>query len=419
MLIIRDFGFSYDGRRVLDNVSWELGEGEVGIISGPTGSGKTSLLYSITGFVDEYVNAKIHGDIKVFGMDPREALKRGLVYYVPQDPSVFFLGFDVLTELTWRAPDEDRLEEVIELFNLKSVLDKSVLNLSGGEAQKVAIASALLGGYKLIAFDEPLANLDSKSRRSFLSELRILKEKGITCVIAEHRTELLESYADSKLLLNETPYQLNLQSFGFARKKADGPLFKGIGMGFSYEGGPPVLNDVKIEVQPGQVISFVGPNGSGKSTLAKIIAGILRPRGRYQRRGSTSFMLQSPELQFLEETVYKEVSYETRRDDLISQSLEHFGLRERVHRLPHSLSRGERVRLALASSAAKDPDLYVLDEPTEGQDRAGIIAISDFIRQARESGSSVIVVTQEEWFARQVSDQAFVFEGGIVHEAAP
>ena len=419
MLIIRDFSFSYDCRRVLDDVSWELGEGEVGIISGPTGSGKTSLLYSLAGFVDEYVNAKILGEIKVFGMDPREALKRGLVYYVPQDPSVSFLGFDVLTELTWKGPDEDRLEEVIELFNLKSVLDKSVLNLSGGEAQKVAIASALLGGYKLIVFDEPLANLDGKSRGSFLSELKILKEKGITCVIAEHRTELLESYADSVLPLNETPYQLNLQSFSFARKKAEGPLFKGVDMSFSYEGGPPVLSDIKIEVQPGQVISFVGPNGSGKSTLAKIIAGMLRPRGRYQRRGSTSFMLQSPELQFLEETVYREVSYEANRDDLISQSLEHFGLKGKEDRLPHSLSRGERVRLALASSAAKDPDLYVLDEPTEGQDRAGIIAITDFIRQARESGSSVIVVTQEDWFARQVSDQAFVFEGGIVHEAVP
>jgi ABC-type cobalt transport system, ATPase component len=85
--------------------------------------------------------------------------------------------------------------------------------------------------------------------------------------------------------------------------------------------------------------------------------------------------------------------------------------------LPHSLSRGERVRLALASALAKDPELYILDEPTEGQDQYGLSTLINVLKYIKDFGSSAIIITQEEEFARIVSDRVYQFHDGEVYES--
>ncbi|MDP8022869.1 MAG: ATP-binding cassette domain-containing protein [Nitrososphaeria archaeon] len=417
MLSIKDLSMRYDGKLIFENINWELGEGELGLISGATGSGKTSLLYAILGFVGEYVDAKIEGSINVNGITPNEALKNQLVYYVPQEPINSFIGYDVCTELTWKNPEPRSFDEVVEALGLRGLLHRDVFTLSGGEAQKVAVGFALLGRYKLVLFDEPLANLDNDSRKKFIEQLKLLKEKNVTVIIAEHRTEYLKDIADTSIELHSEKFDAPEPEIDLKNKKANGDLIKVTNLNYIYDSGVQALKNISLEVKAGEIVAFVGPNGSGKSTLAKIIIGMLPSKGVFTGARTKGFMLQTPELQFLQDKVISEVLYESRDRNIADQSIKFFGLESKKERLPHSLSRGERVRLALASAVAKDPELYVLDEPTEGQDQYGLSLLVNILKLIKSSGSSAIVITQEESLTKKISDRVYRFYNGEIYES--
>lgn len=417
MISIKDLSMSYDGKVVFENVNWEVGEGEIGLLSGATGSGKTSLLYSIVGFVGKYVEAKVNGKILVNGMKPEEALKKGLIYYVPQEPINSFIGYDVCTELSWKNSDLKLFNEIIKELGLEKILHRDVFTLSGGEAQKVAIGFALLGGYRIVLFDEPLSNLDHESRKKFIEQLKLLREKNVTVIIAEHRTEYLKNITNTTLEFYSEKKRAPEPTINLFKKNVQNKLVKTTNLSYAYEQGNQALKNVNIEINSGEVVSFVGPNGSGKSTMAKLIIGLLSSKGLSVNAKTKGFMLQTPELQFLQDTVVSEVLYESRDKKIADESINFFGLENKRERLPHSLSRGERVRLALASALAKDPELYILDEPTEGQDQYGLSTLVNVLKYIKDFGSSAIIITQEEEFARIISDRVYQFHDGEVYES--
>ena len=416
MIKIKDVSLRYGDSLVQRDLNWELGEGEVGLITGPTGSGKTSLLYSILGIAGDYVDLSYEGKISVFGMEPKEALKKHLSYYVPQEPENSFLGFNVCAELTWRTSSFDLFKKAVEKFGLEGLLNRDVTKLSGGEAQRVSLAFGFINGYKLLLLDEPLANLDQESRRAFVEMLKILREEKVTVIISEHRKEFLENVADSKLELEKKEKGPLPKEAPRLSDKAKGTAYVSAkGLSYTYEDGHQALSNVTFNVDPGEVVSFVGPNGSGKSTLAKIISGLINHKEKIVFAKSVGFTLQTPELQFLNDSVYSEVNYEAKGRALAEESLRFFRLDDKLARLPHSLSRGERVRLALASAVAKDAELYVFDEPTEGQDELGLEMIKLVLKEIKSSGSSAILITQEEGFAKSVSDRIYRFNKGVVY----
>ncbi len=418
MISIKDLSMRYDEKLIFENVNMELGEGEIGLISGATGSGKTSLLYAILGFSGEYIDSKIDGRIVVNGMTPKQALKKGVIYYVPQEPLNSFIGYDVCTELTWKNPDHRSFNEVVEMLGLRGLLHREVYTLSGGEAQKVAIGFALLGGYKIVLFDEPLANLDHESRKKFIEQLKLLKEKNVTVIIAEHRTEYLRNIADVRVeLYSKNFFDAPEPEIELSDKEINDKLIKVTNLNYTYDAGVQALKNVNLEINGGEIVSFVGPNGSGKSTIAKILIGILTSKGVSVNAKKKGFMLQTPELQFLQDKVISEVLYESRDKNVAEQSLKFFGLYDKKERLPHSLSRGERVRVALASAIAMDPELYVLDEPTEGQDQYGLSLLVKALQLIKDAGSSAVVITQEEWLAKKISDRIYRFKDGEVYES--
>lgn len=405
MLSIKGFGFQYEGADecLLDNISWEIGPGEVGLLRGPTGSGKSTLLYAISGFTGKYVNGRAHGSITVNGLDPSRALKEGIVYYVSQEPTNSFVGYDVMTELVWKGADREDAVSVARELGIEHLLNRHVFRLSGGEAQKVAIAAAILGGYKVLLFDEPLANLDAASRQDFVNILHGLKDKGLTVIVAEHRSSYLEGVADRTLVLDARPGASGA-SLKMPAVKHLSSVLKIEHLNFSYDGNRPVLRDINLDVNGGEVVALLGENGSGKSTILKIITGMVKARGIRRNFNSVGFSMQTPELQFLEDTVEKEIKY-SKTGASYSQIVSFLGLERKLDQLPHSLSRGERVRVAVASAASMAPDLMVLDEPTEGQDPQGLKMMGNLVRAVAGSGSGVIVITQEPEFASAYCDR--------------
>ncbi|MEM3242037.1 MAG: ATP-binding cassette domain-containing protein [Conexivisphaerales archaeon] len=411
MLSINNFKFKFEGcqENLLNDISWDLNAGEIGLLRGATGSGKSTLLYAVSGFTGKYIDGITGGSIMVNGVEPSRALREGIIYYVPQEPTNSFVGYDVITELMWRGAERGEAVQVAKGLGIDHLLNRHVYRLSGGEAQKVAIAAALLGRYKVVLFDEPLANLDATSRAGFVNLLKELKDNGLTVIVAEHRASYLKGIADRELVLksknNAAQGELHVPAI-----RSHGAALKVSHLNFSYDNLRPVLRDMNLEVNGGEVVALLGENGSGKSTMLKIIVGMIKAHGVERNYKSVGFSLQTPELQFLEDTVEKEVKYNG-KGMAYRQIVNFLGLERKLSQLPHSLSRGERVRVAVASASSMMPDLMVLDEPTEGQDPAGLRMMGSLVRAMGEAGSGVIVITQEPEFAREYSDR--VVEVGV------
>jgi len=411
VLSIKGFGFQYEGddKYIIDNINWEIGPGEVGLLMGPTGSGKSTLLYAVSGFTGKYVDGRAHGSIAVNGLDPSRALREGIVYYVPQEPTNSFVGYDVMTELVWRGAGREDAVSIARELGIDHLLNRHVFRLSGGEAQKVAIAAAFLGGYRVLLFDGPLSNLDSASRRDFVNILHGLKDRGVTAVVAEHRRGYLEGIADTTLELNARS-RASLPSLKMQKIKHLSTVLKIENLNFSYDGIRPVLRDINLDVNGGEAVGLIGENGSGKSTLLKIITGMIKAKGIRRNFKTVGFSMQTPEIQFLEDTVEKEIKY-SKTGESYSKIVRFLGLEDKLNQLPHSLSRGQRVRVAVASAASMEPDLMILDEPTEGQDPEGVRMMGNLARAVADSGAGVIVITQEPEFASAYCDRVIKIGG--------
>jgi len=406
VLTINDFGFKYEGSEavLLDSINWEVGEGEIGLLEGPTGSGKSTLLYTIAGFTGKYVSGETYGNIEINGLYPSRALREGIIYYVPQEPTNSFAGYDVITELMWRGASKDEATHIAMELGIDHLLKRQVFRLSGGEAQKVAIAAAILGRYRIILFDEPLANLDAASRASFVSLLQVLKKKKLTVIVAEHRISYFHGLADRTLALERQKSELTYEDLKIPSiNPHNDSLLKISNLSFSYDSRM-IIKNFNLSIRGGEVVGLVGENGSGKSTLLKLITGMIKIKGIERNFRSIGFSMQTPELQFLEDTVEKEIKYGA-KGEVYRQIAGLMGLDKKLDRLPHSLSRGERVRVAVSSAAAIMPDLIILDEPTEGQDSIGLQMMEKLVTTMAKAGSGVIIITQESEFASKYCDR--------------
>jgi iron complex transport system ATP-binding protein len=198
---------------VLNNVSLNVKAGELVSIIGPNGSGKTTLLKCMSGILPPKsgVTALLGKDILSF--KKRELAK--LMAYVPQNTSIEF-GFSVLDiVLMGRSPylgpfqsetldDLKIVDEAMEMTNIVHIKDKKVTEISGGERQRVIIASALAQTPKVLLLDEPVSNLDIQHQMEVLGILkRLTEEKMITVVAVLHDLNLAAEYSDTVMLLKD------------------------------------------------------------------------------------------------------------------------------------------------------------------------------------------------------------------------
>jgi polar amino acid transport system ATP-binding protein len=232
--------------------------------------------------------------------------------------------------------------------------------------------------------------------------------------------------------------------------RPDGLMVKAEGVHKSF-GHLEVLKGVDLEVAPREVMCVIGPSGSGKSTflrcinhLEKINAGRLWVDGRlvgYREKGDKLYELRDrevaaqrqdigmvfqrfnlfPHMTALENvmeapTQVKGVGKDTARQRGI-ELLERVGLGNRVHNYPNQLSGGQQQRVAIARALAMDPKLMLFDEPTSALDPELVGEVLDVMRELAQSGMTMIVVTHEMGFAREVGDTLVFMDDGIVVEA--
>lgn len=200
---------------VLKDVSFEVRRGEVLAVIGPNGAGKSTLLKALNGLVPHFYGGKYGGRVLVAGYEvlktpvSKLSTKVGFVFQDPED-QLSGLALTVWEEVAFGLmmlgfPREEipkRVEEALGFVGLKGLEARSPFELSGGQMQRLALATVLALKPEILVLDEPTAQLDPLGKFEVLSIIRRLTDEGATIVIAEHEIEEIAYFADKVLLLD-------------------------------------------------------------------------------------------------------------------------------------------------------------------------------------------------------------------------
>jgi energy-coupling factor transporter ATP-binding protein EcfA2 len=418
---VENVSFAYPGasRPALAGVSLEIERGEFVALLGRSGSGKSTLLRALSGLVPHFHGGRFAGRVVVAGRDTRTvrpAELAGHVATVFQEPEDQVVLTRVLGEVAFglenlgTAPARivPRTLSALAALGAGHLADRPVAELSGGELQRICLASAVALEPDLLLLDEPSSQLDRDAAKALFDHARA---HGCAVVVAEQRPELPLEFADrvvflrDGLIADELPPAWTEPPSRLTERSVEGEeVVRLEKVSFAYPGGPPVLVEASLALSRGEVVALVGPNGIGKTTLAKLAAGLLVPgRGRVLRFGSAAFLPQDPGRYLVEETVLAEVALATGESRAL-RVLEQLELTAFAERHPRDLSSGERERLAIASVLVAEPDLLVLDEPTRGVDPERKRELAALLR-TQAAWRATLVVTHDRTFAASVSDR--------------
>ncbi|GAA2757204.1 ATP-binding cassette domain-containing protein [Actinopolymorpha rutila] len=207
---------------VLQDVTFEVAEGELCLVVGQTGAGKSTLLRAVNGLVPHFTGGTMAGRVLVDGRDTRTHRPRDLadvVGVVGQDPLAGFVTDTVEDELAYGMeslglPPEvmrTRVEETLDLLGLAGVRGRPIASLSGGQQQRVAIGAVLTTHPRILVLDEPTSALDPQAAEEVLAALqRLVHDLGVTVLLAEHRLERVVQYADRVVLVHGTGHALEV-----------------------------------------------------------------------------------------------------------------------------------------------------------------------------------------------------------------
>jgi len=371
-LSIENLSFRYRDRpgAAIEDVSFIVEPGEILLIAGASGCGKTTLIRCINGLIPRSYKGELNGRVLLSGEETRDwplAKISQKVGTVLQDPERQILGTRVINEVAFglenlsleRGEIYRRVDTVLELLNIAGLRDRETFNLSGGEKQKVALAGVLAMQPGVLLLDEPLASLDPASAQETLQIVRRLADGGMSVLLVEHRVEDvlgirpnrvmfmdegrirylgslagLENAVDyrniklpAEMVLRRAakdPAPTPLQVLpGQKRESAEDALVRFENVAFGYEAEKEVLHAVDLEICRGDVIAVLGPNGAGKTTLVKHAIGLLKPkagrvlvRGKDTRQASVAeiaatlgYVFQSPSHMLFAPTVYEELAF--------------------------------------------------------------------------------------------------------------
>jgi energy-coupling factor transport system ATP-binding protein len=345
---LRRLCFTYrDGTTpALQDVDLEVAEGELVVLMGATGAGKTTLAKCINRTIPCFQTGELRGELRLLGRDVAGegvAEVAGTVGLVSQDFEAQLFATNVRQEIAFGmeqlgvAPGEmaKRLAEALDLVGLDGFDRRDPNTLSGGEKQRLSIAAVLALQPRIFVFDEPTTDLDPAGKAEIFAVLANLRGRGFTIVLIEHEISAAER-ADRLVLMSAgrivaddaadklLPQIARLEAAGVrpadfdrigaalgwqgrarslaeararlparlalpAREAEAAPrdvILSVDGATYEYGGGAAALQDVSLVIRAGEFIALIGQNGSGKTTLAKHLNGLLHPdRGVVRLRG--------------------------------------------------------------------------------------------------------------------------------------
>jgi energy-coupling factor transport system ATP-binding protein len=330
-LVVENLSFRYHSRPdvAIKDVSFQLKRGELLLVAGASGCGKTTLARCINGLIPRSYKGDRSGSVLIHGSEVSRISLVDVAQVIGtllQDPERQIVASNVWNEIAFGlenlglppAEIEKRIDQVIARLNIEHLRGRDTFTLSGGEKQKVALAGLLVMRPSILLLDEPLASLDPASAYEALAIFRSLADEGATILLIEHRVEDALAARPERLLymsggevrylgpVDTLPPEIDYhevklpapwvvqrvrQSEHSERSESAPPVVKPTreervqrepviefkDVSFAYGDGPLVLHDINLKVDHGDLIAVLGPNGAGKSTLVKHAIGLLKP----------------------------------------------------------------------------------------------------------------------------------------------
>lgn len=458
-LTVDDFwvGYGQDEDWIINGLDLNVSGGECIGIVGNNGSGKSTLAHALIGVIPYVTSGRTKGRVNLNGMDVlSQDIKTRLEYmgYSFQDveSQILFGSVADIIGINERTSDKNLLKKAINYLGIEHLLKRMPDELSGGEAQRVALVTALRCGPKLVLYDEATSALDPGTKLAFGSLVQYLKRLSKSIILMGQRSEMLLPYCDRLVTLHKghlyvsdnstirfqilkdnaenfwdlmnrkiskdypSPPKLNMKGVSFIRKKDTG---------FSF--GP-----IDISVSPGDTVAILGPNGSGKTTLFLLLSGMLKAlSGSYilDEKYYTStkkapwpqlvtMVTQSPLNQIIGSSIGEELNAITSplifgKDLQMKEILHaHFPYLE-LEKDPLQLSYGQQRMLIILCTLLSNQSILLIDEPEQGLDNVSLNYIKTWFRMNRESRKkTVLFSTHDLKLAAEIADRCILISNG-------
>ncbi len=447
MIKFENINVTMQGKRILSDINLEIQDGEFVLICGESGCGKTTMTKLINGLIPHFVrDVSVDGTITVCGKNVAEMPMyeiAELVGSVFQNPRTQFFYTNSNAEMAFGLENRGvepeyirkRIKNTINELDIEKLEDRDVFSMSGGEKQLLAFASVYAMNPQIYVLDEPSANLDIAAMEKLSERMKVIKEKGHTVVVAEHRLAWIQKFADRIIYMKEGRIE---QEFASDEFKALSDLKrKQMGLrsivpeqiqipeitGNSEDAVLQICNlsckrkkqmifqNISLSAREGDIIGITGKNGAGKSTFCNCLCGLLKPKGGeilYQgkklsekaRTKLFGMVMQEVNHQLFSDSVKNEclLANEEASEQEIRELLEKFDLEEYAEYHPMILSGGQRQRLAICQAVMGEKKLLIFDEPTSGLDFRHMCQVEKLMKQLSEEKYIIIVATHDYEF---------------------
>ncbi|WP_218080206.1 ABC transporter ATP-binding protein [Anthocerotibacter panamensis] len=416
-----DLTFSYrGGAPVLRGVNFSAQVGELVLIAGATGSGKSTFLNCLMGIAPHYTGGTLAGELcyrgqSLVGSTIRERTRHigSLLQNVETQLFTDRVEAEVAFGLENLNVSPDLMPKTIAMllaeFGLSKQRTWSLKQLSAGQKQRLVLACVLAMNQSVLLLDEPFAYLDQAGCALLLEVLAQRVERGQTVILVEHRVELLTSYAHRVYHFAQGQLVAGLPRLSFpppmpVPAPCEQVVLRTRGLGY---GAYPAYPD--LTAYQGETLLLKGANGCGKTTLLKLLSGLLKPTvgslellGQEVRAQSAStraravgFVLQNPNHQLFAESVLEELQQPSVDLQHAEELLAGLKLTALSHQHPQALSQGQKRRLALGAVLARQPRICLLDEITVGQDPESLHWMLLTVRKFTERGGTLILTSHD------------------------
>ena len=426
----------------IKDIDFSVKDSEVILLAGDSGSGKSTLLKCLNGLIPETVEGSLEGnlyfedkkysELRMFELNE----KIGSVF---QNPRSQFFTTNSTAELVFPMENygytkklmDERLETLTEKFGLHPLLNRNIFEISSGERQLLALASAMALNQKVVIFDEPSANLDYGNAMKLGKIISGMKKSGITVIVADHRFYYLKGLIDKVFLIEDGRLNRFDSEEEFKKSKYDTRSFdlfaldlpvpeKSINTekiaGLKNVSYKNILTDISLELKKGEVSVLVGNNGVGKTTLAKLLCKTVKPdNGEVNVNELPFYIMQDPDFQLFGTSVYNELALVNDNEEAIAETLKYLGLYDYKDKHPFDLSGGQKQRLQIGMAMLCDKPLIIFDEPTSGLDIVSMKKVAKEIVRLKEN-AAVLVISHDYEFIRNVANRIIYLKNGKVHE---
>ena len=405
----------------LGPVSLEVKPGEIAVLSGPTGSGKSSILEGLAGIAGEYRGRQLSGRAQLGDQSLDAGLSKLSSYigFIPQNPRELCIGISTQDLLASAS------KELLEMLGLGGLSATDSSELSEGEIFKLVLATTLTRDPSILILDEPFGSLDSQSTELVAGQLAQFAKQGGSVLLAEHEPNQIPG-------LKATYYQLldGQLKMGSYRPVLEHPI-----RSIAVVGNEQVLDidlpdlfrgrklivSPKIRLQQAECVWLSGDNGSGKSSLLQEVASATGSNPQ-----ECALVPENFDDFFVTATLRDELA----RADKVSSVVPGFTQTSLESILPaaeisswldvhpRDLSRGTRLALAIAMQLSHKPKVLLIDEPFRGLDPRAKDQVSETIRCVQETGCAVLFASHEASWAAALASRRLAIVNQELSEIA-